>query len=177
MKEYSWLERAKKLVEYNSEALDFLRRVGGQLPVARADAAAISRLWVQADNMDETICRLLEEMNAGLLDGAGELDTTRGASMRQSDIYEEAVYYDCTWSLLWGNGRGILVNLAVESLFHDFDMRVQSLLASSSQPVRYPFTEDEFKEYLVNAYFAEATQEGVDTQPEHSSGDSAESLN
>ena len=168
----SWIERAKKLVEYHEEAQDFVRRVGEQLPTGPSDAWAVSELWVEADRLDDMICSLLDEMNTGLEDGNAELDTTRGASMRPADFEEEAVFYECSWTLQWRDNRGVVVNIAVEPNARSYEVNVQAIRAEESQRIRHPVTELELKEALINAYVVETTrgdfiiQDNLDASPQ-----------
>ena len=111
--ELFWLEKAKKMVSYRQEALDFIDRAGEQLPVNPTDAPALSRLWVEADQLDEMICSLLDEMNAYLIEGKGDLDTTRGASVRPYASDQESLVYECAWSLFWDDVKAVSVNLAI----------------------------------------------------------------
>lgn len=152
-----WLERARRLVAYHQEALDFVRRVGQQLPVGATDAGMVARLWLEAEELDNLVCALLDEMNTGLLEGKGELDATRGASLRPSASGEESVFYDCVWSLLWGDGRGISVNLAVNSRSGDYEASVRSVEARKVQRIGFPIAEAELKDTLIDAYVAEVT--------------------
>ena len=68
-----WINRAKSLVDYHSEARGFLSRASAYFPVTPEDAEAICLLWVQADSLDEELYGSLVAMNEGLLEGAGEI--------------------------------------------------------------------------------------------------------
>ena len=162
--EISWIERAKKLVEYHEEAQDFVQRVGEQLLTGPSDALAVSELWVEADGLDDMICSLLDEMNAGLIDGKAELDTTRGASVRPASFEEEAVFYECSWTLQWGDNLGVLVNIAMEPSARSYEVNVHAIRSEETRSVRYPVTESELKERLINAYVIEATREDFTSQ-------------
>jgi len=170
--ELSWIERAKKLVEYHEEAQNFVRRVGKQLPTGPSDALAVSELWVEADRLDDMICSLLDEMNTGLVGGNAELDTTRGASIRPAGFEEEAVFYECSWTLEWGNNRSVLVNLAVEPSARLYEVNVHAIQAEETRSIRHPVTESELKEGLINAYVIETTrgdstgQDNLDAPPQ-----------
>ncbi|MCI0821930.1 MAG: hypothetical protein J4N34_00740, partial [Chloroflexi bacterium] len=59
----AWLDRARQLVDYHREALDFINRVSGQFPVNDSHAGHLSRLWVEADGLDQMVCSLLEDVN------------------------------------------------------------------------------------------------------------------
>ena len=84
--ELSWLERTRRLVDYHQEALEFIGRAGQQISANPSHALAVGRLWLEADGIDDTVCTLLDEMNTGLLEGGGELDTTRGVATRPSQL-------------------------------------------------------------------------------------------
>lgn len=128
----SWIERVRRLVAYQQEAIGFLERVRQQFPQATPHhALAVARLWLLADEVDPFLCTLLEELNRGLLEGKGQLDTTRGAHVRREEMPlgpglegvpglvpalegKEVMRYDCTWSLRWEPGRTVAVQLTVE---------------------------------------------------------------
>ncbi|GBD11913.1 hypothetical protein HRbin23_01596 [bacterium HR23] len=128
----AWIERARRLVAYQQEALAFLERVRRQFPLAVPQhAPAVARLWLLADEVDSFLCTLLEELNRGLLGGKGEVDTTRGAHTRRENAPlapglegipglspslagREYIRYDCTWSLKWEEEKAVSVQLTVE---------------------------------------------------------------
>ncbi len=157
--EPSWIERTRRLVDYRREADEFVQRVGGQLPVGPQDAKAVSLLWLEADGLDEKLCSLLNEIDAGLLEGkADELDITRGATMRPSPLEsEDVVYYECTWSLTWGDGLGVFVVLAVDSRSSVIQAHVRGLKSAEVESLRFPLAEADLKEGLTAAYVSEAT--------------------
>ena len=148
----SWLDEAKKLLEYRREAAEFLERAAQQLPVSPGDAGAVAALWHEAERLDTMVCTLLSEMNAALLEGGGELDTTRGASPVDAD----GVVYECSWTLDWGDDLGLLVKLSTEPKHLTLDLVVRATRASEDRRVSYPLTEDSLKHALGNAYAAEA---------------------
>jgi hypothetical protein len=155
--ELSWLERARKLVEYSQEAQEFIGRAAEQLAVSPTDAPLVGRLWLEADLLDALLATLLEEMNEELIDGQGELDTTRGVAVRPSAIAEEALYYECSWSLAWADGRGISVILSIEAGTGTLDAQVQGRTTVDRIGVRFPIREPDLKDALISAYVAEAT--------------------
>ncbi|MFN3974591.1 MAG: hypothetical protein ACK4K2_04870 [Dehalococcoidia bacterium] len=129
----SWIERVRRLVAYQQEAVGFLERVRQQFPLAMPQhAPAVARLWLLADEVDPFLCTLLEELNRGLLEGKGQVDTTRGAQVRQEGMPlgpglegvpglspqllegKETMRYDCTWSLRWEPAKTVAVQLSVE---------------------------------------------------------------
>ena len=152
----SWLDEAKKLLEYRREAAEFLERAARQLPVSPDDAGAVSALWHEADGLDAMVCALLGEMNAVLLDGGGELDTTRGASPAGSPADADGVVYECSWTLDWDGGLGISVKLSTESRHPTFNLVVRATRASEERRVPYPIAEEGLKLALANTYAAEA---------------------
>ncbi len=149
----SWLEGAKRLVTYRREAAEFLERVGQQLPVSPSDAASVSLLWEAADELDAMVCGLLNEMNAGLIDGRAELDTTRGAIPAGTD----GVTYECCWTLAWNAGLGLSVRLSTDPRHSTLELLVRSARSAEERRVPYPTTEDDFKLALAQAYAAEAS--------------------
>ena len=159
----SWLERARKLAEYRREAAEFIGRAADQLPVSPDDVKAIGLLWLEADRLDGVVCAALNEMNAGLADGRGELDSTRGASVRPSTLDEPTLFYDCSWSLQWDGGRRVVVNLAIDPRSTVFEVTVTAMMAAESVSVPFPVAEPELKEALISAYAAEATFDGLST--------------
>ena len=40
-----WVDRTRRMVGYCDEALDFLNRAGGQVPVFESDIGLVCRLW------------------------------------------------------------------------------------------------------------------------------------
>ena len=155
--EHSWTERAQRLVDYHREALEFIGRAGHQLSANPGDAHLVGRLWLEADGIDDMVCTLLEEMSTGLLGGDGELDTTRGVAMRPSRLGEEGVFYSCSWSLLWGNGKGVSLDLSIEPRSGIFEAQVRALQGVQSTDVRVPISDPDLKEALISAYVVEAT--------------------
>ncbi|MCI0438329.1 MAG: hypothetical protein L0177_04265 [Chloroflexi bacterium] len=156
-----WLDRARRLREYRREALEFIERVQSQFPVSRDHARAVSLLWYEADQRDDTVCSLLAEVNSGLLESSGEMDITRGASLRAIGFGmglppEQAVFYECAWSLAWGSDRGISVVLAIDPRNSAFDAHVRALKTRESHRVPYPFTDADLKEPLTLAYLSES---------------------
>ncbi len=156
-----WLERIRKRVSYYEEALDFIGRVGKQLDVTPADAPALCMLWVEADALDETICSLVSEINDGLLEGRGELDITRGASVRPTGPTpgpdQESVFYECSWTLTWDDALGVSVNLAIDPRVMMPEGEVRAAKAGLTRRTRYPLEESDLKGALADAYVAEVT--------------------
>lgn len=154
----SWIDRAKQLVSYHKEALDFIERAGEQLPAHPGHAGILSRLWVESDGLDDTICSLLHELNSHLLEEQATMDTTRGASMRPTIMDEQSLFYECSWNLLWDDeARGISVNLAIDASTNLFEAHVRSIGASETFGTRFPLSESNLKEALTDAYVSEVT--------------------
>ncbi len=153
----SWIERARRLTAYHAEAVDFVGRVGQSLPAAPADARAVRELWAEADRLDAMVCSLLDQMNSELLGGSGEMDATRGAAIRPMTFEEEALFYECSWLLEWGRGRGVKVDLAVEPRTMFFDANVYGVSTDEKLNLPHPISESELKEGLVDAYVSEVT--------------------
>ena len=156
--EFTWIDRARKQVEYHAEALDFVRRVGEQLPTTVDDAAQVSRLWVEADILDQMLCSLLDEMNSGLVDGGAEFDSTRGAAIHDTELGEQELRFECSWSLSWSDLKGIAVTLAINPRVGVFTARVSSVESHQLRDIAYPVIEDALKEVLISVYVAEETK-------------------
>jgi hypothetical protein len=153
----AWLERAKQLVGYHTEALDFINRVKDQLPVDESYASHLSRLWVEADALDTLVCSLLEDVNEQLLSGAGEMDTTRGAAVRPSLLAEETLFFECAWSLTWAEGKAITLGLAIDASTGIFEALAGGQASGTTRSVRFPISESALKDALTEVYVAEAT--------------------
>lgn len=151
----SWIERARSMAGYHAEALDFIRRAQPQHPVEDDDVYPLMRLWVQADNLDELILTLLRTLNAELLDGVGELDTTRSVNGYSEDG-ERRIFYECGWALEWADERGVNVTVGfdADSVFYAYAGGVRS---SFTQRIGYPITESALQDALCEAYVRETT--------------------
>lgn len=95
-----WVDRTRRMVGYWDEALDFLNRAGGQIPVLESDIGLVCRLWAIADEYDEIVCRALSAFDNALSDDAGELDITRGVETSPSSDEGSRVLFHCTWSVV-----------------------------------------------------------------------------
>lgn len=153
----AWLERAKHLVGYHQEALDFIDRVKDSLPVENSHASHLSRLWVEADGLDQTVCTLLEDVNSYLLDGNGEMDTTRGAAVRPSLLADETLFFECSWLLAWDDGKGVSLALAVDASTGIFEVQASGRASGSTLAIRFPVSELALKDAFTEIYVAEAT--------------------
>ena len=158
----SWIERARRMVSYHQEATDFIRRASSAFPVSAEHAQILMQLWVEADLLDSVILPLLDELNAELMDGQGEIDTKRGVSVQRSDSAElpgtnaEDVVYECFWSLVWTEKKGISVVLSV---IEDGVFYVQSIGNASSYEHRvgFPVSIGALQDALVATFVAEST--------------------
>ena len=161
-RQITWTERARRMVAYHAEALDFIDRAAEHYPVSAADAGALTRLWMEADGIDDLILPLLDELNSELVGGSGELDTTRGVSLLSSalsDITDTAalvVVYECSWSLKWADGCGASVNLAIdaEGMFY---AKVRGEASATKKLPAFRSLQAGSRNALVAVYFAEAT--------------------
>ena len=136
----TWVDRTRRMVGYREEALDFLKRAGGQLPVFESDIGIVCRLWAVADEHDELICRALTEFDAAVFDTAGELDITRGAETRPSSANEPQVAFLCTWSVVRPEGLGVSCVLYVEQMTGAIGLEVQDS-RGVSHPLPFPLGE------------------------------------
>ncbi len=132
----TWVDRTRRMVGYREEALDFLGRAGGQLPVFESDIGIVCRLWAIADEYDEIICRALTEFDTAVFDTAGELDITRGAETRTTSDNQPQVMFLCTWSLVRPGGQSVSCILYAEQLTGAIGLEVQD---SSGVSHRLPF--------------------------------------
>lgn len=150
-----WIERARSMAAYHAEALDFIRRAQPQYPVEDDDVYPLMRLWVQADKLDELILTLLQTLNAELLRGHGELDTTRSVN-GYSENGERYISYECGWALEWTDARAVTVTIGFDEdgVFYAYAAGVQS---SFTQRIGYPITESALQDALCEAYVRERT--------------------
>ena len=157
-----WTERARRMVAYHQDALNFIRRASEHFAVSSKHVELVMRLWVDADDLDALILPLLDALSVDLLDGAAELDTTRGVSVQPSALGAiegsdaEEVVYECIWSVNWESGRGVSVALSVSSS-GVFQVRARGSVSNREHRIGYPPTERALQEALTAAYVAEAT--------------------
>ena len=153
----SWILQTQELLSKAYEARDFVERAAENFPTALpTHAIAIARLWQRAESLDGTIGSHLNMMNAELFEGKGEVETTRGASLRAIMVGEQLLMYDCTWTLSWNrNTRGILVKFSIEPEMESLHLRVENLTVAGGQDIRYPLYEDQLSDALAKAYVLE----------------------
>lgn len=162
--EMPWTERARRMVAYHQDALDFIRRASEHFAVSAEHVELVMRLWVDADDLDALVLPLLDALNVELLDGTAELDTTRGVSVQPStfgaleDSDAEEVVYECIWSLNWESDRGVSVALCVSSS-GVFQLQARGSASNREHRIGYPPTEIALQEALTAAYVAEATSQ------------------
>ena len=156
-----WIERARSMAAYYDEAMDFIRRAQPQHPVEDDDVYPLMRLWVQADILDEPILTLLQTLNAELLGGSGELDTTRSVNGYSEDG-ERRISYECGWKLEWRytytRTRTRSVNVTIgfdeDSVFYAYASCGRSWF---THRIGYPITESALQDALCDAYVRETT--------------------
>ncbi len=152
-----WISQTQELLSKAYEARDFVERAAESFPTALpTHAIAIARLWQRAEALDEIIATHLMMMNDQLFEGKGEVDATRGASLRALMVGEELLMYDCTWTLCWNrNTRGIIVKFSIEPEMESLHLRVENLTVAGGQDIRYPLFEDQLADALAKAYVLE----------------------
>ena len=155
-----WIERARSMAAYHAEALDFIRRAQPQHPVEDADVYPLMRLWVQADILDELILTLLQTLNAELLRGRGELDTTRSVNGYSEDG-ERRISYECGWALEWTDERTVSVTVGFYLTQFDADAvfyaHAAGVRSAFTYRISYPVTESALQDALCEAYVRERT--------------------
>lgn len=160
----SWTARAKKLVEYHDEAVDFVGRAAQQgLPSMPEDARAVAHLWLESELLDRTACGLLDQVNTDLLADEGEMDATRGASMHNSVMDEQYLAYECSWTLEW-EGKGIAVVLSVDPRTGGYEAQCLGVHSGEVVSLRFPIADAEIQDALTETYVAE-TVSGRDSRP------------
>ena len=158
----SWTDRARRMVEYHPDALDFIRRASEHFPTHAGHVQLLLRLWIEADALDALILPMLDEMNAELLHGSAEIDTTRGVSTQPSplsgfdDGASDEVLYECFWSISCPDGRGVSVVLAVSDS-GVFQAHARGSVSAHEHRVGYPVAKDALQDALVAIYVAETT--------------------
>ncbi len=120
------------------------------------DAEAICLLWVQADSLDEELYGSLVAMNEGLLEGAGEIDVTRGADLVEGVGGGDTLVYQCTWSLDWEPGNRIGIVIAIEPRSQNFTGTIQSSRGGES-PLTMPIQTGALRQALTLAYYRAMT--------------------
>lgn len=158
------------MVEYYPEAVDFARRAG--VPIGDGDALALTRLWAEADGLDARVMGRLGELNDGLLGGKGTVDALRGASQRETAAAligdggavgggdgdaaaALGAFFDCSWTLEWGDGRCVSVALEVDAGAGVFYAYARGAASGAAARVGYPVTDGALEEALTEVFVAE----------------------
>ena len=161
----NWIDRAKSLVDYHSEASGFLSRASAYFPVTPEDAEAICLLWVEADSLDGKLYGSLEAMNEGLLEGSGDIDVTRGADIVEAIGGGEALVYQCTWSLDWQSERRVAIVISIEPRSQNLSALVQSS-GGEPIPLSIPLQIDSLQQALSLAYYRALTVTSLPQPPD-----------
>ena len=161
----NWIDRAKSLVDYHSEASGFLSRASAHFPVTPEDAEAICLLWVEADSLDGKLYGSLDAMNEGLLEGSGDIDVTRGADIVEAIGGGEALVYQCTWSLDWQSERRVAIVISIEPRSQNLSALVQSS-GGEPIPLSIPLQIDSLQQALSLAYYRALTVTSLPQPPE-----------
>ena len=165
--ESPWILRTRRAMAYREEILDFLARVREQIPTCSPlHAGAVTRLWLAADDLDPVVGDLLAQLNESLVAGQGEVETTRGASMPPGQSAEAGApdhggpVYQCTWSLLWDQGRkGVSLVLTADARDEPLTASVTSRLARTRRDLPHPPGDGTLEEALGEAFVEESTAE------------------
>lgn len=156
-----WTEEVRRLADYHREAAEFLQRVRQRFPQAHPrHVGAVARLWLSADELDPLVCSVLEELNRALLEGKGEVDTTRGASLRPDLVGREALHYECAWALTWPTGA-LRVRLSVEPEDPSPRLEVAAERAGERERLAYPVDPDRLRRALGRLFALEWAWEEV----------------
>ena len=148
-----WVDRTSRMVGYRDEALDFLERAGGQLPVFESDIGIVCRLWAVADEHDEILCRALTEFDAVLFESAGELDITRGVETRPTSENESRVVFLCTWSVVRPESLSVSCVLYGEQLTGAIGLEIRDY-RGASHPAPFPISDPtELYKTLSDSFF------------------------
>ncbi len=149
----TWVDRARRMVGYRDEALDFLARASDQVPVFEADVGLVCRLWAVADEHDEIMCRALTEYDSALFETAGELDITRGVETRPTPEEESRVVFLCTWTLARPEGQRVSCALYGDQMTGAVGLEVQDS-RGVGYPLPFPLGEPSaLYEALSDAFF------------------------
>jgi len=152
-----WIERAASLVRYREEAISFISRASANLPADAEDAEAVCLLWEEADGLDRKVSEHFTALNAGLLDGRGQIDVTRGADIPHQSGAQGLLVYQCTWALSWDDDRDILVVLAIEPRSKRFSAWV-AVAGAEAITLSVPINDIGLEDALAVAYYRAATR-------------------
>ena len=148
-----WVERARSMVGYRDEALDFIGRAGEQVPVFESDVGLVCHLWAVADEYDEIMCRALTAFDSALFDTEGELDITRGVETRPASETESSVIFICTWAIAPPGRKGVGCILYGEQMSGAVGLEVRDS-HGASYPLPFPLDNPSaLYEALSDAFF------------------------
>ena len=154
----TWVNRTRRMVDYRDEALAFLGRASGQVPVFESDVGLVCRLWAVADEHDEIMCRALTEFDSALFESPGELDITRGVETRPTPEDESRVAFLCTWAIARPGQERVSCALYGEQLTGVVGLEVQDS-RGVSYPLPFPLGEPSaLYEALSDAFFGLAAR-------------------
>ncbi len=164
MQDKDWIERARSMVAYHAEALDFIRRAALPVLFDDADVRMLTRLWIEADDLDDMLMTHLSELNNSLIGGAGALDASRGVSQRPSAVSgltdfptEISAFFECSWSLVWADERAVIVTLELDVAAGVFHAYARGTKSSTEARIGYPITANSLQGALADTFVAEAT--------------------
>ncbi len=153
-----WTDRARRMVGYRDEALDFLGRAGEQVPVFESDVGLVCHLWAVADEHDEVMCQALSEFDSALFDTAGELDITRGVETGPTSETESRVMFLCTWSVVRPGRNSVACILYGEQMTGAVGLEVRDS-HGVSHPLPFPLDDpNALYEALSDAFFGLAAK-------------------
>lgn len=149
----TWIDRTRRMIGYEVEARDFVRRAGERFPTLESDAGAVCLLWALADEQDEAICHALTRYDLDLFGTAGELDVTRGAEARTGPGGGETIAYLCRWEIRRPDNRWVSVVLLIEQVSQVLMMEVRDS-SGAAYPLRFPVQDTSgLHEALSGAFF------------------------
>ena len=150
----SWIDRTRRMIGYKSEAQDFVRRAGEQMPTLESDASAVCHIWALADEQDDGICHALTSYDLELFGTAGALDVTRGAEVRPDPGGGgETLAYLCSWEIRRPDDRWVSVVLFVEQATRVLTIEVRDS-SGAVRPLGFPIQDSSrLHEALSGAFF------------------------
>ena len=149
----AWIDRTRRMIGYKSEAQDFVRRAGEQLPTLETDAGAVCYIWALADEQDDVICHTLTRYDLELFGTAGALDVTRGAEVRPGPGGGETIAYLCSWEIRRPDDRWVSVVLSIEQVSRAIAIEVRDS-SGAVRPLGFPIQDSSrLHEALSGAFF------------------------
>ena len=148
-----WVDRVRRMVEYRTEAMDFLRRVSSMLPAAGTDVELVCRLWTAADEYDVAICEAMQRFDRAIFDVPGQIEITRGAEPVSASDNGEGVVYLCTWTLVRSEVHSTSVALLADQVTGRLDFEVRDA-DGGTRSIGYPLSNGrELYESLAHSFF------------------------